>query len=84
MCFLLCVMLAIILLQKLKDRNGRIVYGLYGVVVHNGETLKRGHYTAYVKSRPTRQQQTPSAASDWEYDLKSATDENTWYYTSDH
>ena len=72
-----------ILLQNMKDRNGHIMYGLYGVVVHNGGTLRRGHYVAYVKRRPTRQQQNPSAASDWEYDLKAATDDHTWYYTSD-
>ena len=68
----------------MKDRNGRIMYGLYGVVVHNGPTLRGGHYIAYVKQRPTRQQQTSLAASDWEYDLKAATEDDTWYYTSDN
>ena len=72
-----------ILPQGMKDKNGRIMYSLYGVVVHNGDTLRGGHYVAYVKKRPTRQQHAPSTASDWEYDLSAAMADDSWYYTSD-
>ncbi|XP_065920940.1 ubiquitin carboxyl-terminal hydrolase 45-like isoform X2 [Dysidea avara] len=35
--------------QKYLDSNQRILYSLYGVVVHHG-TLHGGHYTAFVKA----------------------------------
>lgn len=58
------------------------MYGLYGVVVHNGATLRGGHYVAYVKRRPKRQQNS-SVTSDWEYDLRAAANDDVWYYTND-
>ena len=58
------------------------MYGLYGVVVHNGYTLRSGHYVAYVKKRRKRQQTSP-AASTWQYDLEEA-DDDTWYCANDH
>ena len=57
------------------------MYGLYGVVVHNGYTLRGGHYVAYVKKQCKRQQ-TSSGASNTEFDQKE-TDDNTWYHTDD-
>ncbi len=30
----------------------RVLYSLYGIVEHSG-TMRSGHYTAYVKSRPS-------------------------------
>ena len=57
------------------------MYGLYGVVVHNGSTLKGGHYVAYVKKRPIRQPTTSTAVT-WEYDLRAA-EGDTWYCTDD-
>lgn len=68
--------------QELKDKNGRIMYGLYGVVVHKGSTLRGGHYVAFVKQRPKSQQTSP-AGEDWEYDQGAATDDDTWYCTDD-
>ena len=57
------------------------MYGLYGVVVHNGSTLRGGHYVAYVKTRPKRKQ-TSSPTSDWEYDQRAA-EGDMWYCTND-
>ena len=57
------------------------MYGLYGVVVHNGLTLRGGHYVRYVKTQPTRQQ-TTSTTSNWEYDQRAA-EGDTWYCTND-
>ena len=57
------------------------MYGLYGVVVHNGSTLKGGHYVAYVKKRSIRQP-TTSTTSNWEYDQREA-EGDTWYCTND-
>lgn len=39
--------------QDLCDRNGRLVYSLYGVVVHSGG-MQNGHYTAYTRTRTTK------------------------------
>ena len=58
------------------------MYGLYGVVVHNGTTLRGGHYVAYVKTRPKRQQTSSTASTNWEYDQKAAQGD-TWYCTND-
>ena len=57
------------------------MYDLYGVVVHNGLTRRGGHYVAYVKTQPTRQQ-TTSTTSNWEYDQRAA-EGDTWYCTND-
>ena len=67
------------------------MYGLYAVVVHSG-SLHGGHYTAFVRQRPVRLEQ--SAANDIAqpvnaaYDQKRVYDTRTanngeWYYTSD-
>ena len=57
------------------------MYGLYGVVVHNGSTLRGGHYVAYVKTRPKRQPPT-STTLNWEYDQRAA-EGDTWHCTND-
>ena len=71
--------------------NGKILYGLYAVVVHSG-SLHGGHYTAYVRQRPVQTDQSVAnriahpvnAAYDQKrvYDVKAA-DDGEWYYTSD-
>jgi len=73
--------------------NGKILYGLYGVVVHSG-SLRGGHYTAYVRQRPAPMQndqlmvnhnvQPVNAAYEQKrvYDVKAA-ESGEWYYTSD-
>jgi len=60
------------------------MYGLYAVVVHNGSTLKSGHYVAYVRRRPNKQQTSTTSldGSSWEYDQRVAND-GTWYYAND-
>uniref|UniRef100_A0A8C1C8P2 Ubiquitin carboxyl-terminal hydrolase n=1 Tax=Cyprinus carpio carpio TaxID=630221 RepID=A0A8C1C8P2_CYPCA len=35
-----------------KEDETRVLYSLYGIVEHSG-TMRSGHYTAYVKSRPS-------------------------------
>jgi len=66
--------------QEHKDDDGKILYGLYAVVIHRGTSLKSGHYLAYVRTRPTRPVDT--SASHWKYNGKAAYD-GQWYYTSD-
>ncbi|XP_016317839.1 LOW QUALITY PROTEIN: ubiquitin carboxyl-terminal hydrolase 16-like [Sinocyclocheilus anshuiensis] len=38
--------------KGVKEGETRVLYSLYGVVEHSG-TMRSGHYTAYVKSRPS-------------------------------
>jgi len=72
--------LCTIFFQKLKDDDGKILYGLYAVVIHKGTTLKSGHYFAYVRARPIRQ--VCPSTTHWKYSVKAAFD-GRWYYTSD-
>ncbi|XP_052433173.1 ubiquitin carboxyl-terminal hydrolase 16-like isoform X1 [Carassius gibelio] len=37
--------------KGVKEGEMRVLYSLYGIVEHSG-TMRSGHYTAYVKSRP--------------------------------
>ena len=66
----------------MADKQNKILYGLYAVVVHGG-SLHGGHYTAYVRRRPPvhEQVQTPNGNS-WRYDERAAL-QGEWYYTSD-
>ena len=60
------------------------MYGLYGVVVHDG-SLGGGHYTAYVRQRPLKKTlsgQHTVSVDQQTYDVKAAED-GKWYYTSD-
>ncbi|XP_026082743.1 ubiquitin carboxyl-terminal hydrolase 16-like isoform X1 [Carassius auratus] len=38
--------------KGVKEDERRVLYSLYGIVEHSG-TMRSGHYTAYVKSRPS-------------------------------
>ncbi|XP_016414513.1 ubiquitin carboxyl-terminal hydrolase 16-like isoform X2 [Sinocyclocheilus rhinocerous] len=38
--------------KGVKEGEMRVLYSLYGIVEHSG-TMRSGHYTAYVKSRPS-------------------------------
>uniref|UniRef100_A0A8C2Q158 Ubiquitin carboxyl-terminal hydrolase n=1 Tax=Cyprinus carpio TaxID=7962 RepID=A0A8C2Q158_CYPCA len=38
--------------KGVKEDETRVLYSLYGIVEHSG-TMRSGHYTAYVKSRPS-------------------------------
>jgi len=66
----------------MADKDNKILYGLYAVVVHGG-SLHGGHYTACVRRRrPVHEQvQTPKGHS-WRYD-EGAAHQGQWYYTSD-
>ena len=66
----------------MADKQDKILYGLYAVVVHGG-SLHGGHYTAYVRRRPPvhEQTQTPKGNS-WKYDENAAL-QGKWHYTSD-
>ncbi|KAM8853403.1 ubiquitin carboxyl-terminal hydrolase 16 isoform 1-T1 [Synchiropus picturatus] len=61
--------------KNLSEGDTRVMYSLYGIVQHSG-TMKRGHYTAYVKVRP-QSPKPPSAAGDAE------TPKGSWYHISD-
>ena len=69
-------------LQDFADSKGKILYGLYGVVVHGG-SLHGGHYTACVRQRPSRKNlsKQPEVCQET-YDAKAAED-GQWYHTSD-
>ena len=70
-------------LQEFGDKNGNILYGLYGVVEHIGQTLRSGHYVAYVRKRPERQHESePANNRNWEYSREAAHD-GKWFSTSD-
>ena len=73
-----------VILQDYADSKGKILYGLYAIVVHSG-SLNGGHYTACVRQRPLRKnlskQQQPDV-SQQTYNAKAAED-GQWYYTSD-
>ena len=65
--------------------NGRILYGLYAVVVHQGIGLRSGHYIAYVKTRPTEYKNhldKEEYKDGWYYDAAYC-EKGQWYYTSD-
>ncbi|XP_051966349.1 ubiquitin carboxyl-terminal hydrolase 16 isoform X2 [Xyrauchen texanus] len=40
--------------KGVKEGETQVLYSLYGIVEHSG-TMRSGHYTAYVKSRPSTQ-----------------------------
>ena len=65
-----------------SDLKGKILYGLYGVVEHVGQSLQHGHYIAYVRRRPKRQKRKPAENNTWIYDCEAAYD-GKWFYTSD-
>ena len=67
------------------DLNGRILYGLYAVAVHQGKGLRSGHYIAYVKTRPT-EEKTLDTGEYRTYDKYYHQDyckKGQWYFTSD-
>ena len=67
------------------DLNGRILYGLYAVAVHQGIGLRSGHYIAYVKTRPTEEKTLIKGeyhAHD-KYYHQAYCNKGQWYYTSD-
>ncbi|XP_065906346.1 serine/threonine-protein kinase DDB_G0283821-like isoform X3 [Dysidea avara] len=66
--------------SRMADKEKKILYGLYAVVVHGG-SLHGGHYTANVRRRPPVHEQTPKGDS-WKYD-EGAAYQGDWYYTSD-
>ncbi|XP_065906353.1 serine/threonine-protein kinase TAO3-like isoform X2 [Dysidea avara] len=68
--------------QRMADKENKILYGLYAVVVHGG-SLHGGHYTANVRRRqPVHEQvQTPKGDS-WKYDERAA-HQGDWYHISD-
>ena len=63
------------------DLNGKILYGLYAVIVHEGSSIHGGHYVAYVKTRPTSSKM-PKNGEHGEYDVQYCK-KGQWYFTSD-
>lgn len=45
--------------QNVSEGKTQVLYSLYGIVEHSG-TMRSGHYTAYVKTRPNRQSMAPN------------------------
>ena len=71
----------------MADTNGQILYGLYAVVVHQGSSLRHGHYIAYVKTRPTELKEKATTLDkeqchDMHYD-EGYCKKGRWYFTSD-
>ena len=52
------------------------------MVVHSGGTLHGGHYIAYIKTRPTKEQRLKKKTVNQKYDI-SYCKKGQWYYTSD-
>ncbi|NP_001139569.1 ubiquitin carboxyl-terminal hydrolase 16 isoform X1 [Danio rerio] len=63
-----------------KEGETQVLYSLYGIVEHSG-TMRSGHYTAYVKSRPSThncvQNGTAAASGDAE------ASKGSWFHISD-
>lgn len=62
-----------------KEGETQVLYSLYGIVEHSG-TMRSGHYTAYVKSRPSTHncvQNGTAAACDAE------ASKGSWFHISD-
>lgn len=64
------------------DYNQEIWYGLYAVVVHDGDILEHGHYYAYVRRRQVTKQSNTSSKASWKYD-QAAAENGYWFYASD-
>lgn len=58
------------------------MYGLYAVVVHQGGTLRSGHYIACVKTRPTEEKTDKGEYTNWCYH-EDYCKKGQWYFTSD-
>ena len=73
------------LFQTYGDKDKKILYGLYAVVVHQGTSLHCGHYIAYVReqliNKPALHDQ--HHVEDWrEYKANYGRDRK-WYFASD-
>lgn len=66
----------------MADCNQKIWYGLYAVVVHDGNTLEHGHYFAYVRRHRPVQYSNETLKATWKYDQGSA-EGGVWFYASD-
>jgi len=73
------------LLQKYGDKDNTILYGLYAVVVHQGNSLHCGHYIAYVRKQSTEKTNPhyQQHKEDWKEYKKEYGQNRQWYYTSD-
>ena len=73
-------------MQNFGDENNSILYGLYAVIEHIGSTLNAGHYIAYVRRRPKRNNPKPPPDQvprvKWVYDEAAARD-GMWFRASD-
>ena len=69
------------ILQELGDSRNRILYSLYAVIVHLGDSLYNGHYTAFVKVRPAKDKNL-GKVEHGDYDEHYCR-KGQWYFTSD-
>ncbi|CAM4556046.1 unnamed protein product [Leuciscus chuanchicus] len=65
--------------KGVKEGETRVLYSLYGIVEHSG-TMRSGHYTAYVKSRPSTHNyvENGSAAG-----CNAEVSKGSWFHVSD-
>ena len=63
--------------------DGRILYGLYAVVVHQGRNLGSGHYIACVKTRPTVEKTLERGDYPEGYYHEGYCSKGQWHFTSD-
>ncbi|XP_072471036.1 ubiquitin carboxyl-terminal hydrolase 16 isoform X2 [Notamacropus eugenii] len=69
--------------QNVAEGNTKVLYSLYGVVEHSG-TMRRGHYTAYVKARTSNSHLCNlviSGTSPQEFENEST--KGQWFHISD-
>ncbi|KAI2656441.1 Ubiquitin carboxyl-terminal hydrolase 16 [Labeo rohita] len=62
-----------------KEGETQVLYSLYGIVEHSG-TMRSGHYTAYVKSRPSTRSHVENGL---DADCHAETSKGSWFHISD-
>uniref|UniRef100_A0A671PIB0 ubiquitinyl hydrolase 1 n=1 Tax=Sinocyclocheilus anshuiensis TaxID=1608454 RepID=A0A671PIB0_9TELE len=60
----------------------RVLYSLYGVVEHSG-TMRSGHYTAYVKSRPSTHNYVENGLDAGHKISHAEASKGSWFHISD-
>ncbi|RXN03625.1 ubiquitin carboxyl-terminal hydrolase 16-like isoform X1 [Labeo rohita] len=65
--------------KGVKEGETQVLYSLYGIVEHSG-TMRSGHYTAYVKSRPSTRSHVENGL---DADCHAETSKGSWFHISD-
>ncbi|XP_067306287.1 ubiquitin carboxyl-terminal hydrolase 16 [Pseudorasbora parva] len=65
--------------KGVKEGETQVLYSLYGIVEHSG-TMRSGHYTAYVKSRPSTHNYVENGSA---ADCNAEASKGSWFHVSD-